>query len=439
MLTLLAGLVLVAEVAVGSAQVPANRPADLASTPVAGSCCGAPAAPALAPPPPQGTNRGLLTEPLLLTSIVDAIVSRSRNDGEEGSGPYLKFSAGVPGAGWIAVGPGYKKGVGERLLFDVSGVISWRQYITGRGRLELRPLANRDLTLGAQVLGQDLTQMQFFGLGQDSREADRSIYRLRATDVSAYATVSPGGLIDLRARAGMLSRPRISEASGWHKGDYPDTQSLFTEASAPGLSAQPRFWHADVSVSADTLDHPGHPTRGLSLEVAASQFDDRDFDRYSFRRYEATAIAFLPIIGNRWTLGVRGMAIASDTSGTNEVPFYMMPSLGQAVLRGFDTGRFQDRNLMALNVESRWALFQHLDLAVFGDFGAVAPRFKSLDTSDRESSFGVGVRFHTGASTFFRVDAARASGGGWRVVMKLNESLSSSKQQRWNTVVPFVR
>jgi hemolysin activation/secretion protein len=117
----------------------------------------------------------------------------------------------------------------------------------------------------------------------------------------------------------------------------------------------------------------------------------------------------------------------------------MMPSLGQAVLRGFDTGRFHDRNLIAINLESRWAIFQHLDLAVFGDFGQVAPRFGDLNRSDLESSYGVGLRLHTGARTFFRLDAARPNGGGWRMVLKLYESLRSSKEQRWNTVVPVVR
>ena len=441
MFTFLSQLALIAGASIGSAQSPVNRAPDApAPSPVAAACCGVSAVPA--PPPPQGTNKGLLNEPLILSSLVDAINSRTRNEGDLSSGPYLKFGAGVPGAGWIAIGPGYKHSFSERLLFDASGTVSWRRYLNGRARLELRPLGNRNLVLGGQVLGQDWTQVNYFGLGLQSREEDRSSYRLRASDFSGYVILKPGNVLDLRARVGQLNRPRISEATGWNKSDYPDTLTLFsglTDVAAPGLAVQPKFWHADVSASLDTLDHPGHPTRGLFLEAAASQFDDRDFDRFSFRRYEATAIAFLPIVGNRWTLGARAIAIASTTSGTNQVPFYMMPSLGQAVLRGFDTGRFSDRNLVALNVESRWALFKHMDIAVFGDFGSVASRFKALDSSDRESSYGVGLRLHTGATTFFRLDAARPKNGSWRMVLKLYESLRPARDQRWNTVVPVVR
>src|SRR5262245_47642494 len=95
---LLGGLLLI----VNLAQVTANRPPDplpaMATSPA--SCCAAsaPSPPSPPPPPPQGTNRGLLTEPMLLTGLVDAIVSRSKNEGAEGRGPYVKFGAGVPGA-----------------------------------------------------------------------------------------------------------------------------------------------------------------------------------------------------------------------------------------------------------------------------------------------------------------------------------------------------
>jgi hypothetical protein len=394
----------------------------------------------IATPPPQGTNKGLLTEPLILTSLVDTIVSRSKNEDVIKSGPYIKFGTGVNGAGWLALGPGYRHLIGERLLLDVNTVVSWRRYTSARAKLELRPFANSDLTLGGQVLGQDWTQVQFYGLGQASLPEDRSQYRLRATDVTAYATLSPGRVFDLRVRAGALSRPRISDAAGWKLRDFPNAQERFTDLVAPGVFAQPRFWHQDISLSANTLDHPDHPTRGLMVEVAASNYEDRDLDRFSFRRYEATAIGAIPLIGNLWTIGVRGMAIASDTSGSNEVPFYMQPSLGKTILRGFETDRFHDRNLAALNVESRWAVFQHLDLAVFGDWGGVARRFGDLDWNNFESSYGVGLRLHTGAKTFFRIDAARSGEGkGWKILLKLNDSFHHSRDQRWATVVPVVR
>lgn len=391
------------------------------------------------PPPQQGTNKAILGEPLFLTSVVDAVKSRKKNEGEISTGPYITFGTGVSGAGWISTGPGYRRMFGDRFLLDMSAVVSWRQYMSGRARVEVRPRENGSLTLGAQLLAQDWTQVQYYGTGPDSLAGNRSQFRLRANDLTVDATLNPNTVVDVRVRAGMLSRPGISRATGWNRGDYPDTQALFAGAQAPGLTAQPRYWHGDISVSADTLDHADHPTRGLMVELAAAQFHDRDLDRFSFRRYEGTAIGFVPVIGNLWTIGARAKAVGSSTSDGHDVPFYMLPSLGKSVLRGFETDRFRDRNLMALNLESRLAIFQHLDLAVFADFGRVAPRFGGLGDARTERSMGLGLRLHTGDNTFFRIDAARARGAGWQVLVKLNESLGHSRHQRWATVVPVVR
>ena len=97
MVTFFGGLALVAHINAGLAQVPANRPADPPPAPVTAACCGATVTPALAPPP-QGTNKGLLDGPMMLTSLVDAIVSNSKNEGYESTWPYHKFSTDVQGA-----------------------------------------------------------------------------------------------------------------------------------------------------------------------------------------------------------------------------------------------------------------------------------------------------------------------------------------------------
>jgi hypothetical protein len=82
----------------------------------------------------------------------------------------------------------------------------------------------------------------------------------------------------------------------------------------------------------------------------------------------------------------------------------------------------------------------HLDVALFGDIGGVARRFSDLDWNNFDSSWGVGLRLHTGERTFLRIDAARSGEDkGWRILVKLNESLRSSGHERWGTIVPIVR
>ena len=146
----------------------------------------------------------------------------------------------------------------------------------------------------------------------------------------------------------------------------------------------------------------------------------------------------LPVIANRWTLAARGTVIASAPSSGGRVPFFLMPTLGgQSLLRGYDSDRFRDRNLVALNLESRWAVFSHLDAALFADMGEVAPELSALSRSDMQTAIGAGLRLHTGVSTLVRLDVARGS-EGWRFAFKLSESLALSTIRRWATVVPIV-
>jgi hypothetical protein len=384
-------------------------------------------------------RQGLLPEPPVLTKAIGIVLDKFTASGAPKDGLYPSFGTRMPGSGWIAAGPGFRKHFfNNQLFFDVSGAISWRKFAAAEGRIELPHLAGDHLTLGTQVLGQDWTQIKYYGSGGNSLQGDVSQYRMRASDVAVYATVRPSSAIDLRVRVGMLSRPRISGASGWHLRAYPNTQELFSDASAPGLDAQPRFWHADFSATVDTLDHPGHPLHGGLLQVAASAFQDRDLGQYSFRRAELVAIRFVPVVDNLWTVAVRGTAVASSTSGANQVPFYLLPSLGgQSLLRGFESDRFHDRNLIAFNVESRWALFAHLDAALFADFGEVAPRLGAFTRAKLRSSVGGGLRIHTGVSTLARLDAGHSS-EGWLFSLKLSESFSLSTVRRWATVLPIV-
>lgn len=382
---------------------------------------------------------GLLPEPVWLTRGIDVVLDKFTASGAPRRGLYPSFGTRMPGSGWISFGPGYRTPFWhDRLFADVSGAVSWRKFLSGDARVELTHLAGNRLTAGVQVLAQDWTQIAFFGVGPNAPRSQRSQYRLRATDTSIYGMLHSGTRLDVRARVGLLSRARIGAATGWHMRDLPDTLNVFSAAEAPALGGGPRLWHADLLMTADTLNHPGHPTHGGLVQMAVSAFHDRDTGAYSFVRVEFVALRMIPVVADRWTLAVRETTVVSTPSRGNRVPFFLMPSLGgQSLLRGYDSDRFRDRTLAALNIESRWALLAHLDAALFTDIGGVAPRLDALNGRALKIAVGGGLRLHTGVSTLVRLDGARGN-EGWRVEFKLSESLSLSTIRRWASVIPIV-
>ncbi len=163
---------------------------------------------------------------------------------------------------------------------------------------------------------------------------------------------------------------------------------------------------------------------------------DRDLHAFSFRRFDAEGVQMIPLVGKTWVIALHGWGVFTDTSNDHQVPFYFLPSLGgQNSLRGYHNYRFHDRHLVLASIESRWALFSHVDAVVFADAGNVAPRIADLNFNHR--SYGTGIRVHTGRSTLARVDVGH-SREGWRFWFSVQDVFRLSRRGVLKALVPFV-
>jgi hypothetical protein len=378
---------------------------------------------------------GYLVEPDAITRAA-IYADRHFGKGDLTNGFYVDMgNQMVPGAGWIAVGPGYRRWYSKDQLFvDASAAISWHNYRAVQARVELPKLMRSRLLLGGQAKLQDFTQIAFYGEGRGATLSNESDYRLKSTDVVGYATLRPVEWIAVDGGVGLLA-PSILAPSGTFRHQRPSAEQLFAR-NAVFTHAEPTFMYTEIAVSADRRDYPGHPTSGGLLRGAITGYADRDTGLFSFRRYEAEAQHFVPFDGARMVLALHGWVAASQTEPGQIVPFYLEPGIGgQNSLRSFPDFRFHDRNLALLNVEARIKVFTHMDGAVFVDAGNVAERFGDLNLDQR--SYGVGVRFHTRRETFARVDAARGV-EGWRLTFRLTEPLNPSRYSRRTADAPFV-
>ncbi|HKB12724.1 MAG TPA: BamA/TamA family outer membrane protein, partial [Vicinamibacterales bacterium] len=377
---------------------------------------------------------GLFDEPNPIRHAVNA-TDNFVSDHDPADGVYAELGNMITGSGWISAGPGYRHHIlGERAFIDASAAVSWNYYKVAQVRIEWPRLAHDRLSVGAQTVYQDLLQVDFFGLGNDSRNADESAYRLDNVDVIGYAGVQANRWLSVNGRVGWARQPNFSTATGRNV-TVPNTIDRFTEATAPGITTQPSFLHADVSLVADTRDHAGHPTAGGLYRAGVASYSDRDGGAYSFQRYEVEGAQFIPLFRRKWVVALHGWEVFSS----DDVPFYLMPSLGgQNTLRGYDDYRFHDRDMQEFNAESRWSLFSHLDAAVFADTGKVASRAGDLDLSHLKHSYGVGLRLHNATSMLARVDVGH-SAEGWHVFFKMSDAFKRSTPAFGrSSVIPFV-
>ena len=397
--------------------------------------------PQSAPPAPAAVtteSRHWLPEPRILAQAVEMFGTRfhERTTGSS-EGFYPELGGMITGSGWVSAGPGYRQHYfNDRAVLDASAAVSWRAYKFARARFEVSDLVHGRVSIGAMARWQDATQVNYFGLGGDSRQDDRSEYRLRSLDATGYTRLQVSRAFAMDANVGLLRRPTLSAPVGPFDAGLPDTRQVFSEQDAPGISAPSAMLHAGISMTVDTRDRPGYARDGGLVSANVTHYSDRDAHNASFTRYEAEAVRYVPLLDGRWDLAVHGWLAASATAAGQTVPFYLLPSLGGSnTLRSYMSYRFHDRDLLVVNAESRWAFFRHVDAAVFVDAGNVAPRLRDLDLA--KTSVGFGLRAHTRTATVARVDVAHGR-EGWRVLLRLDDLLALTRLARRAPSMPFV-
>ena len=92
-------------------------------------------------------------------------------------------------------------------------------------------------------------------------------------------------------------------------------------------------------------------------------------------------------------------AVRRDRRGRRPArcPFYFKPTIGGSTSqRGFNDFRFRDDAVVYFNAEYRWEAFSGLDMALFSDWGTVAPNVGQPEAvASSKNAYGIGFRFNT--------------------------------------------
>jgi outer membrane protein assembly factor BamA len=352
--------------------------------------------------------------------------------GEAKDGLYPELGGMIPGAGWLSAGPGYRHHLfGNAAVVDASAAMSWRRYSMMQSQIEWPALGSNHLSIGASAKYQDFTEINYFGIGSGTDRSAQTDYRLKTIDFAGSATLRPTDRLSVGGRVGYLRGLNIEPGLS---SILPPTHDVFDETTAPGLTVQPRYTHADVFVEADTRDAPGYPTSGGVYRLGLATFHDLDASGQSFQRVDADATQYVPLFHRNWVVALRGRVTMSQTGAGNQVPFYLLPTLGgDHTLRGYANYRFRDRDAALVSAEYRWPVFRMMDAALFADAGTVAPTAGGLLRERVARDYGFGLRLHSEGKSFASIDVANGAEGK-RISLSLGASFGGST----NNVIPYV-
>jgi hypothetical protein len=328
---------------------------------------------------------------------------------------------GIGEGGGFGVGPGYQF-LGVPFDVRTSGAATLKGYLIAEGSLRFPGTQSEDRYTWANgpyvevyARWRDSPEEDFFGLGPDSLEDDRSNFAQRET----FARVTPAvrwGYLTAGVNLGYLD-PSIDSGADTN---LPSTDEIFGPEDAPGLDAQPTFGVIEPFLEFATLDRAIDDHGGGRYRLTFTRYADRDLDQFSFNAWTADLRQFIPFVHETHILALRGWAASSDAAGDDSVPFYLQPTLGGSkTLRGYRTLRFRDLSALLLQAEYRWRVNEFVTGALFYDTGAVAGALEDIGRLERD--YGFGLRIGSRSTVAFRADIAFGGREGTRFLVRFDD------------------
>ena len=345
----------------------------------------------------------------------------------------------VASGGGIGFGLGYDSPDDQRWYKDAEAMVSIHRYFGIEGEIGRRTMT-KDAQLGAFGGVRYMSRLDYYGIGPNTVEDDRSSFRLRETEVGTRGFFNPLPALRLGGSVGMY-KPDVGPGN---RDDVPTIEQGFPAGSVPGLRAEPLFgrYRAFAEIVFPTLTAAQRDVDDLdrhrgTYQIAFEAVRDYDGGRYDFHRWEAELQQRIPGLRSGQRLTLHGFVSAINTG--SDVPFYMLYTLGgssglksfrpnyigtdgtQATLRAFKNFRFRDRDLLLMQAEYRIPIFSRLDATVFVDSGQVAPSTSDLfKLNELRTGTGFSLSYMHKGRPLGRVDVGFGGGEGVQLFWSFN-------------------
>jgi hypothetical protein len=378
----------------------------------------------------------------------------------------------------FAAGPAfvYQKNVGERWRLDwnadavaaTSG--SWRagvylkavlipqeHIVVTSGPAKRRPLVPHPRPeFNAYVQTISLTKLFYFGLGPSTSVADRALFGESETIAGGNVVVPIFGNSGL-ALFGELNG-RFANIRGGAGSSSPPITTLYTEATAPGLTRQPAVIQPGAGVRFIRSLAGNHVS--LNYSAVFQQFEalGSDNSHYSFGRYTFDLIHGFPLYRNMRSVSPRDVAgpdespaslvtphrfsrnregsitllallSESEAPASHAVPFYFQPTLGgsninaETQVGSYADYRFRAPNVMYFRAGIEHSIWRPLGAMALADAGRVALTRSDLNFNHFIHSYGIGLTLRAGGYPAFTLLYARGGHEGNHTIAALDTSL----------------
>jgi outer membrane protein assembly factor BamA len=330
----------------------------------------------------------------------------------EGSNGWQMLLSGTRPAQGQTFGIGYRR---SDLFNDaLTARVTARGTLAGAqlydGALHVNRLGrSKDTFVNVYVNYERSPNMNYYGLGANSRKEDRTRYRLHTASLEARA----GYRFTRALNAGIDVGYGAAHTRAADEGEVPSIETVFDATTAPGLFDDTAFYSWGAFAAYDTRDLVRGPRSGGFYGLEFKRYLDEDAGTYSHRQLGVEGQQFFPYRNQQRVVALFVKARFAYTGRDDRVvPFYLLPTLGgNFELRGFNQYRFADSNAFMVALEHRWYAFSGLEMALFVDAGKTVPEKGRVDFSGLNYSGGIGLRARVRGAVVLRMDVATGREG----------------------------
>jgi hypothetical protein len=155
----------------------------------------------------------------------------------------------------------------------------------------------------------------------------------------------------------------------------------------PAIDIKSKSVALGFHVQRDTRDSTFYPRKGSLANVTGNFFTQALGSKRTYQTYEASFNAYKSL-DKKSVLAYRGVVCGTDA----DTPFYDLCFFGGTDLRGYTTGRFQDRRMVVTQIEYRRELKWRIGAVAFAGVGETANRFEEFRFDRLLPAAGVGLR-----------------------------------------------
>ncbi|UTF61193.1 BamA/TamA family outer membrane protein [Gilvimarinus sp. DA14] len=227
------------------------------------------------------------------------------------------------------------------------------------------------------MLGDLKFNYRFWGIGNDAGESGRHL-NISQTGQMFYSMAMWEWFDSVYAGVGLLGGKSEVTLRG--------VQELIPQLPDPSLDIN--LGALELPLQHDDRDDVHFPRKGVLAEANAYLYRDWLSSDFNADIFKLDGNVYLPI-GAADVLALRAMY----RSASDDAPFFLLSSFGgKTDLRGYDTGRYRDTDMYAVQGEYRWRASDSWVLTGFAGVGEVASSPKKFFSNFLPAA-GVGARY----------------------------------------------